>query len=408
MLSFDSCTLGSEMLQWKTAYKKPGVRYREHPSRKHHGKPDRYYVIRYKVNGKTVEEALGWASQGMTAEKAFRYRNKLREAQRTGVGAQTLREQREIKRAKLAEEAKAREEARRNRLTFGALFKNQYFPLAQKNKSRESTRRELSLFQNWISPIIGNIPLKDITVDHLERIKSNMLEAGKSPRSVQYALAVIRQVFNFAKNRDLFEGTVPTSKVKAPKIDNRRERFLTHEEAKEILAALKSSSQQMYEIALVSLNCGLRAGEIFKLTWGDLNLRDGLISIRDTKTYRNRKAYMTNVVKKMFKDKENGEPQEYVFHTKDGKKLTEVPAIFRTVIKRLGLNDGIIDRRQKVVFHTLRHTFASWLVENGVSLYVIKELLGHSTIAMAERYSHLSDSARQKGVAVIDKLNGSD
>jgi site-specific recombinase XerD len=58
-------------------------------------------------------------------------------------------------------------------------------------------------------------------------------------------------------------------------------------------------------------------------------------------------------------------------------------------VKELKLNKGVTDRRDKASFHTCRHTFASWHAQNGTDLYVLKKLLGHSTIQLTERYSHL-------------------
>lgn len=69
----------------------------------------------------------------------------------------------------------------------------------------------------------------------------------------------------------------------------------------------------------------------------------------------------------------------------------------------LGLNDGITDRRQKVVAHTLRHTFASWHVMAGTDIYTLKELLGHSVIQMTERYSHLAPAALQNATRGFEK-----
>ena len=68
----------------------------------------------------------------------------------------------------------------------------------------------------------------------------------------------------------------------------------------------------------------------------------------------------------------------------------------------MGLNDHIKDRRNKVVFHTLRHTYASWLVQSGVDLYRVKKLLGHSVIAMTERYAHLAPDFGKDSAKVIE------
>jgi len=74
----------------------------------------------------------------------------------------------------------------------------------------------------------------------------------------------------------------------------------------------------------------------------------------------------------------------------------------------MGFNRGITDQRQKVVFHTLRHSYASWLVEAGTDIYSVKELLGHGTIAMTERYSHLSPESLQNAVKRLPSLTTGD
>ncbi|RUA17837.1 MAG: hypothetical protein DSY55_01355 [Clostridia bacterium] len=68
------------------------------------------------------------------------------------------------------------------------------------------------------------------------------------------------------------------------------------------------------------------------------------------------------------------------------------------------MDDGITDPRQKFVFHSLRHTCASWLVMSGVDLYVVKEILGHASITMTERYSHLRPGHLR---SAMDKLSES-
>jgi integrase len=188
-----------------------------------------------------------------------------------------------------------------------------------------------------------------------------------------------------------------------PQGDNRRLRFLTHDEADLLLESLTKKSAQLYEIALISLHCGLRAGETFALTWGDVDLQRGVMTLRDTKSGRNRTAFMTEAVKEILCEKSRGENDDLVFSGRGGVRITSVSPTFDRVVRDLGFNQGVTDPRQKVVFHTLRHTYASWLVESGVDLYTVKELMGHSTIALTERYSHLGNNTLQNAVKVLEK-----
>jgi len=67
-------------------------------------------------------------------------------------------------------------------------------------------------------------------------------------------------------------------------------------------------------------------------------------------------------------------------------------------VDSIGLNDGVDDPRQRVVFHTLRHTFASWLAMSGTDIYTIKELMRHKTLTMTMRYAHLIPDAKRRAV----------
>ena len=150
----------------------PGVRYREHKTRKFNGKPDRYFVIRYKVDGKAKEEALGWASHGWNVTKAFLERSKLKNAHVTGEGARTLQEKRQLAAIKREEELAEKKRLEKEEFPFNHYFTNIYFPQAQENKTAWSWKREQSLFKLWISPVLDVMPLKDIRPIHLERLKT--------------------------------------------------------------------------------------------------------------------------------------------------------------------------------------------------------------------------------------------
>lgn len=387
------------MVKWITA--KEGVRYREHPTRKHGVAPDRYYTIRYyQVDGTRKEEPLGWASKtGITTKQAAAVLAKLKANHVTGTGPATIAEQRAIKKQADIEKAQKEKVEQILNTTFSEIFTNHYYPNVQHNrKNWRSIKREEALFRLWIEPIIGSRPLREVMPLHLERIKKEMLNAGRSPGSVQYALAVVRQVFNYAIQNRLFDGRNPADKtggVKRLKVDNRRTRFLTKVEAKDLLAELKKRSNDVHDMALFSLHTGARAGEVFNLRWADVDISQGLLIFKDTKSGKNRPAFLTEDVKVMLTSRqcENTDGDALVFPGKGGVKITQISDSFNRAVTAIKLNEGCTDRLMKVTFHTLRHTFASWLAMDGVNPFHLKELMGHSDLKLTERYSHLSNDA---------------
>ena len=374
----------------------PGVRFRKHSKRKHKGKFDRYFTIRYYRDRIRIEEGVGWSSEDMNAKKASEKLAELNTNYREGKSPTTLAEKRELERKRKKLKAV-------NNITFGKLFTDNYYPQAKNDKGVQSCKREQSLYIKWINPVIGTLPLRQIAPIHLEKIKKNMRDAGLADRSMEYALAVIRQVFNYAFRNDLFSGDNPVKKVKIPKSDNKRLKFLTRDEAEKLLNALKAKSQTVWEQALISLHTGLRAGEIFRLTWADVNIDRGTLTV-DGKNKKTRHAYMTSDIKTMLLNKKSGKPSARLYPAINEDTRQEISKTFKRVVQELKLNDGIEDRRDKVVFHTLRHTYASWLVQNGTDLYVVKDRLGHSTLAMTERYAHLAPKNSQRTVATLENF----
>ena len=397
------------MARWIKS-KHPGIRYREHDTRRHGvgNKPDRYYTIFYKLEGKMVEEAVGGASQGMTEKKAAAMLAELQENHRRGTGPRTLKEKRGLGAAERQEQEEQDKQTAIETLTLADIFHTKYLPHTQANRRNpRSWKSEESLFRLWIGPIIGDKPLSDIAPFDLEKIKKAMTKAGRAGRSIVYALAVVRQVFNYALTNDLYTGknpAGPAGKVKRPTTDNSRTRYLSREEATALLAELAARSRDVHDMALLSIHTGMRAGEVFSLTWADVDLAGGVLLLKDTKSNKNRPAFMTEAVKAMLQARTKSAPAGLVFPARNGKKIVQASDTFNRAVDKLGLNEGITDRRQRVTFHTLRHTFASWLVESGTDIYTVQELLGHSDLKLTARYAHIGENSLRAAVQRLEAV----
>jgi len=135
-------------------------------------------------------------------------------------------------------------------------------------------------------------------------------------------------------------------------------------------------------------------------------LEDGRIFVKDTKNKRNRHAYITAEIREMLTRRYKGQQKtNRVFDTGRIKDLYQmVMYYFRLAVNELGLNDGLTDHRQKLVFHSLRHTFASWLVQMGKPLYTVCRLMGHSSIKMTERYAHLAPDTQRAAAMELEGI----
>ena len=398
-------------MEWQRTGK--GLECRNHTTRKHGVKFDRYVRGRYKINKKETSVSFGWESEWVAGEMARRKAAgekgpkksfleyckgelaKFKENARKGSGPTTIKAQRELAEIKKKEEEKARAAEEKQALTFGQYFAETYYPAASVSKKHNTWKQEGSYFRVWLKPNISRIRLVDIRPLHMEKVKRTMIKKERAPRTIQAVLALARQVWNHARNNGIVSGDWPGRSVKAGRFDNRRMRFLTHDECESLLAKLREVSPQVADMALLSLDTGMRAGEIFTLLWENVSIDTAQIRVVYAKA-GNRTAYMTERVKGMLQGLPGGEG--LVFPSKTGGKIGQISKTVERAISSLGLNDGISDPRNKATFHSLRHTFASRLVENGTDLYTVKELLGHSTLAMTERYSHVSNASLELAV----------
>ena len=400
-------------MKWfKTKF--PGIRYRFHETRKHGLQKDKYFVIRYNLDKNLKSEALGWASEGWTEQKANETLAKIKKNIRTGKGARTLGEQRKKAEAiRTAEQAaqKADELKKQKAAIANKPFSDHWDDYFKRdsNKKASTWQTEKGLYEKWLKPVLGKFPLKTITDLNIEAIKRKMKKAGKSERTIEYALVVVRQVFRFAFKNKTYTGDIPSIRKRKtggllPEYDNKKKRYLTWAEADALLDELANHSRDVHNMTLLSLNAGLRAGEIFSLTWGCVDLERGRLILLDTKNTDTREAYLNDTAKAMFETRNRGKHDELVFPNTRGGKIVQISDTFNNAVAGLGLNDNVTDRRLKVTFHTCRHTAASWMVKNGTPLYFVKEILGHKHITTTERYSHNVESSLEAAVKALDTV----
>ena len=159
-----------------------------------------------------------------------------------------------------------------------------------------------------------------------------------------------------------------------------------------------SKNRLLRNIVLFAIHTGMRLGEILNLTWDNINFENRLIILfpEQTKNGKRHLIPMNKVVYEILKEEESlkvaGCP--YVFH-RNGRKVKSIRDGFRNALRKAKIED--------FRFHDLRHTFASRLVQKGIDLYVVKELLNHSSVTITERYAHLRLENMRKAVEILEK-----
>lgn len=239
----------------------------------------------------------------------------------------------------------------------------------------------------------GNYPLRGFTSRLIEQYQTERLQRNK-PATANRLLAHLKHMFTKAVEWDMVEEDVlkRVRKVKFIQENNRRLRILHKEECQTLVEAC---SPHLKPIMITALNTGMRKGEILGLRWEQVDLRHGFVLLSVTKNGERREIPINSTLRATFEAIPHGPESEYVFTDRNGRPFQDVKRSFETALKRAGIQD--------FRFHDLRHCFASHLVMGGVDLTTVKELLGHKTLTMTLRYSHLAPSHKVKAVGVLEE-----
>lgn len=263
-----------------------------------------------------------------------------------------------------------------------------------------SQKTEEGRWNRHVIPHFGeNCPIENITNIKLLEYRTVLIKKRLSPQSVYHCLSLLRRVIQRNKTWGLVHCEMPSFEM--PKFDNKRTRFLTRDEANRLLTDLSLRSSLWHDISLLALHTGIRSGELFKLRPCHFDTGNAVLHVLDTKSHTNRSVPLNQRAFEVLK--RNTSQQEFIF-MENGKRIQYAGRVFRQSVAACELNSRTQDRRQQVVFHTLRHTFASWLVQSGVPLAVVGQLLGHRTMQMTMRYAHLAPAQGVSAVKALEQI----
>jgi len=219
------------------------------------------------------------------------------------------------------------------------------------------------------------------------------------PKTINYELKTLKSIFSFARKRGLCRHN-PLEDITYFKIvEDAEPRFLTRSECEALLAA---SDERLHPIFYTFLNTGLRLGELLNLQWGDIDLTRQLIHLRKKTDWQPKAGERQiplneGMVELLSQYRPTGaEKTAYVFPGEDGEKLKmKLRKALIATAKKAGMEDV-------TKIHTLRHTFASHLVMNGVDLPTVQKLLGHADIQTTMIYAHLAKDHMANAINTLD------
>jgi len=317
------------------------------------------------------------------------------------------------------------QEARR-RITLGKFITDSYAPWVRTN--RKSGGDTLNMLEGRFKDFL-NTSLADLTPFAIEKWRSAFLKRGRSPATANRLLAALKACLSKAVEWHHLERH-PLAGLKLARVDAiGRLRFLSPDEETRLMAALAARDEERRQarvsantwrqvrgyaiwselgvytdlltpMVITLLHTGLRFGEACSLTWHDVDLAGALVTVRG-ETSKSGKTRYVPLNKTMLDTLKTWKPKDvatdaYVFAGKDGARLTDIKTAWAQLLKSV-TGKPIAGFR----VHDLRHTFASKLVQAGVDLNTVRELLGHGDIKMTLRYAHLAPEHRAAAVAKL-------
>jgi len=285
----------------------------------------------------------------------------------------------------LGDDPHGRRQKLKSEQTVAQFAESEFLPHQRARK--KSFKEDERICQTRIFPSLGNKRLSEVTTTDVTKFHDAILLEGRKPATANRNLATLKRLFKIAHDREL----VPRNPAKAVRLfreNNQTERYLTDPEIKKLIAAIKTETDAIAGLAVgFLLATGARRGETLSAKWSDFQLGSdpAIWTIPKPKSGKRAQKPLNSAALSILRQLAALRQNEYVFPgSKPETFRKSIDAAFRRMCKAAGLG--------KARIHDLRHTYASLLVRQGVSLFVVQKLLNHSTPTMTQRYAHLAPS----------------
>ena len=260
----------------------------------------------------------------------------------------------------------------------------------------------IQILNRWEQEL-GPIYVTKITPAHISEVKEKLLGETtyrgtlRSPATVNRYLATMSLCFKYAVRDYHWLDRSPMEKISRCQESSGRTRFLDDTEREKLLVECRSSrNPHLHLVVMLALSTGARLNEILSLTWPQIDFDKKTMMILETKNKVARTLPIFSPIADQLRERKKSKVRHthFVFPNRTGDGTANIRNAFDAAVKRADIKD--------FRFHDLRHTAASYLALNGESLLTIKQILGHKTLAMVNRYAHLTE---QHTFEAIERMN---
>jgi len=281
-------------------------------------------------------------------------------------------------------------------LTLAELVQSRYLPYVKEYK--RSWKTDETILRLHILPALGRLYLDEVTPERIGDLVRTMRVKGYAVGTTNRVVILLRYVFNLARKWKIAGvNENPTGTLQlAP--EAHRERFLTAEETRRLLLSIAADENRTAANSIILLLLtGARRNEITHAEWAHLDWRKRTLLVPRSKSGKARKITLNGQALALLKSIKRTKGNPYIFPSPDTKRPS--PSLYHPW-HRIRQRAGLPDLR----LHDLRHSFASFLVNSGVSIYVVQDLLGHTQLKTTQRYAHLTGETLQDAAEVVSAV----
>ena len=257
-----------------------------------------------------------------------------------------------------------------------------------KSSTIKDVNKEKRRFTNHLAKDIGGTLLQNLTEEKIAQLQDNM-KATLSASSIRALFVQLNAAYKYVVSRKLWSGDIPTESIKYEILNNVRDRYLTLDEVKKLLEVCYNTHYDLYLFTRLSLSTGGRVGTIMTIRPMDIKPNNNSLTLSDHKNEDTYTGFYDNELKDMLlkRIEELNSPTDKIIKIAKSHLQYKLGSIMDVLFNQSVDND---DRKNRVVPHTLRHTFASQLAIAGTPIYTIQKLMNHKSIEMTMRYAKLA------------------